>query len=192
MYRKLIFALFSQSLAACTSIPLTSIPKLARINFMTTDIPQIRIAITAPPQLGLMKPPGYFTYKYQIGGEAEHEDKIALEETFDPVERANVPDDIPPGSSLHVFRMPSASADQLQKLRDDEKQRATNGKKHGSLTIGIVGNFCKKSELPVGPILSTDFVLTSETQGWVTFTRNYDLRSTKTGQDELAKIESCS
>ena len=190
MQKKFIFGL-SILLAGCTTIPLTSIPKLSRINFLTTDIERVRIALTVPNSFGLRKPPAFFKYDYQLEGEELHQNSIQLEETHDPADLSGIPSDLLPGETLHVFRMPQSSAEQLAKLREDEKQRAKTQKRKGKLNVGIAGNFCKKSEPPDGPILTTTFVLTSETETWVTFTRNLDVRAQKGAGEELAKLEAC-
>jgi hypothetical protein len=190
MNRNALFAL-ALVLAGCSTIPLSSIPKLYRINFMTTDIDRIRIALTVPPSFGLLPPPATFKYVYELEGEEEHSSSIPLEETREPADLVDIPGDWPVGSTLHVFRMPPSSAAQLAKLREDEKQRAKTEKKKGNFSIGIKGNFCEVSESPDGPILTTTYVLTSETETWTTFTRNLDVREQKGAEDIMAKLEPC-
>ncbi len=190
MAKKFLLAL-SIALAGCSTIPLTSIPRLMRINFLTTDIAKVRIALSVPASFGLLLPPAYFRYTYKFEGEDEHHEDIPLEETSAPADLQDIPQDWPEGSTLHVFLMPPDSAERLTKLRSDEGQRAKTEKKKSNFTVGIKGNFCKVSQPPDGPILTTTYVLTSETETWTTFTRNLDVREQKGAEDIMARLEAC-
>ncbi len=178
-------------LGGCTTIPLTSIPRLMKINFLTTDIAYFRVAITVPDSFGLLKPPAFFKYDYQLPDEEAHHNAIPLEETTDAADLAGIPQDAPEGTHIHVFRMPASSAEQLNKLRSEETARAKTKSKRGSFQVGAAGNFCKKSEPPAGPILVTTYVRTSETEVWTTFSSKLDIRAQKQGEEILAKLETC-
>ena len=74
-----------------------------------------------------------------------------------------------------------------QSVADAKKQN-----QKGSLSLGIAAReFCKLSDLPLGPALTTTYVLTSETETYVTMVQDFNLRSDAKTAEGLDKLETC-
>ena len=71
------------------------------------------------------------------------------------------------------------------------KQRQ-EGKRGGSLGIGIATKeFCLVGALPSGPLLSTTYLLTSETRSYVVVSNDLDLSKEPAFAAELARLRPC-
>ena len=184
-------AFLALGLVACTSIPISSLPKLARIDFMTTDLSLMRVAIALPQALA-PKPQGVvMEMKYRVGEEAEQAESLKLVESKLVQDKQGVPADQAKNQTLHVFQLSTSDVQKLNALR----QRLMEAKKQhqkGSLSFGVSAKeFCKLSNLPSGPALTTTYVLTSETESYVTMVQDYNLRSDAKTAEGLDKLESC-
>ncbi|MDP8997774.1 MAG: hypothetical protein M3O03_12370 [Pseudomonadota bacterium] len=192
MSSKFFCALFvGLSLSACTSVPLASIPKLARIDFMTTDLSRLRVAIALSDALS-PKPQGVvMEMKTKIGDEPEQAESLHLVESKLAQDQQGLPTDQPKNQTLHVFKLSATDVLRLNALR----QRVADAKKQhqkGSLNLGIAAKeFCKLSDLPPGPALTTTYVLTSETESYVTMVQDFNLRSDAKTAEGLDKLEPC-
>ena len=187
----LVSVFWAFGLAACTSVPLTSLPKLARIDFLTTDLSRMRVAIALPEALA-PKPQGVIMeMKTKIGDEPEHAENLHLVESKLAQDQQGLPTDQPKNQTLHVFKLSAMDVQQLNALR----QRVTDARKQrqkGSLSLGIEAKeFCKLSDLPPGPALTTTYVLTSETESYVTMVQDFNLRSNAKTAEGLDKLETC-
>ncbi len=188
--RFLCVATMALMLACCTSVPLASLPKLARIDFMTTDLSRLRVAIALPAALS-PKPQGVvMEMKYRVSEEAEQNENLHLVESNLAQDARNLPP-LASNQALHVFRLSSSDVQRLDALR----QRVTEAKKQnqkGSLSFGVAAKeFCKRSDLDSGPVLTTTYVLTSETESYVTMVQDFDLRSDTKVAEGLNKLEPC-
>jgi len=192
MYKRMTaLAMAGLILQGCSTVPLGSIPKLARIDFMTTDLSHLRVAIALPLALA-PKPQGVvMEMKYRVGEEPEQQEDLHLVEVQSTADKAGLPSGGDHAEALFVFRL---SAEDVAKL-DGLRIRVTEAKarrEKGSLGLGIAAKeFCKISNLPDGPALTTTYVLTSENDGYVTISRDFDLRSDAKVADGLAKLEYC-
>ena len=184
-------ALLALCLNACTTVPLGSIPKLARIDFMTTDLARMRVAIALPVVLAPKAGGVVMEMKYQSGQESEKQEKLLLVQTQSSVDRIGLPTDAGTGQALYVFKLSQADVQKLSELRTSVAAAKARHEK-GSLGLGIAAKeFCKLGDLPDGPALTTSYVLTSENDGYVTMSRDFNLRSDAKVSEGLAKLEKC-
>ncbi|WP_237155316.1 hypothetical protein [Oryzibacter oryziterrae] len=176
--------------ASCTSVPLTSLVSLARIDPRSTDLGQLRVAVRLPDAL---KPrPGGVKLDAVVKrpGAPDQTTSYALAPVDDPVERAAVPDDGESGS-VHVFRMMSADVLRLSELRNRLYAEVDAG---GEATLGLgiaTKEFCRLGELSDGALPVTTYLATSETQGFVTVTRDIDLRSQPETAEHVKTLQAC-
>ncbi len=189
--RSSISAFVALSLVACTSVPITSLPQLARIDFMTTDLSRMRVAIALPEALA-PKPQGVvMEMKYRVGEEAEQAESLKLVESQAAQDKQSLPTDQLKNQSLHVFQLSAADVQHLNALRERVRE-AKKQRQKGSLSLGISAKeFCKLSNLPSGPALTTTYVLTSETESYVTMVQDFNLRSDAKTAEGLDKLEPC-
>lgn len=160
---------------ACGHVPLTSLPKLSRIDIRSTSLTDLRAALSLPA--GIRPLPGgvtmTITVKPQEGG--RHERKVVLEEVRDATELAALPVMISPGRRLTVFRLSASDAARLGAFREERLLGAGQSGNRGTLALGA-DKACRTGDLGNGPIPMTSYLKTSETQDYVVVTRDLDLR----------------
>lgn len=187
----MIVSLFALSLTACTSIPITSLVKLSRIDFMTTDLRLFRFAVTLPNDL---KPrPGgvHMDLAYSQGDKPEEKRVVKLEQSDSAPDYVGLPK-AGVGTKTYVYRLPADEVATLNKIRNDALIEKSKGKK-GSLTMGIAAKeFCANNKIPDQPLLLTTYVLSSENNEYVVLTKDIDIRSDATVNASLEHLEMCS
>ncbi len=169
-------ALVSLSLSACGHVPLTSIPKLLKIDFATTNIAEMRAAVRLPADI--RPQPGGVILKVtsEPGAGGRHERSYALEEVADPLERAPLLGAAKDGH-LVVYRLGLRDAAQLAAFRQEMAavEKSSGRKNRGSISIGAE-KVCRTGALQDKPLYATSFLKTSETDGFVVLTSNVDVR----------------
>ena len=188
--RVLLFA-FTVTLSACTSIPISSMYRLSRIDFMTTDLTRFRFALTIPNELQPQPGGVHMDLAYKQGDKPEEKRVVKLEEAI------SAPDFFgltaaPSGTKTYVYKLPSNEVTTLNKIRNDAIVAKAKNQK-GSLTMGIAAKeFCANNKIPSTPLLITTYVLSSENTDYVILTRDIDLRSDETISASLDHLEPCS
>lgn len=161
-------------LAGCGHVPLTSLPKLAKIDIKTTDLAQLRAGISLPADIRPL--PGGVTMTIAAlpkdGG--RHERKVVLEEVRDATELASLPVLIAPGRHFTLFRLSSADVARLGAFREEMFAGPQQSGNRGSLSLGA-DKACRLGELSAKPITMTGYLRTSETQDYVLLMRDFDL-----------------
>ncbi len=160
--------------AACGHIPLTSLPKLSKIDIRTTDLAQLRAGISLPADVRPL--PGGVTMTIvalsKDGG--RHERKAVLEEVRDAVELASLPVLAAPGRRFTLFRLSPTDAARLGAFREEMFAGPHNDGNRGSLSLGA-DKACRTGEPSATPITMTGYLRTSETQDYVLLMRDFDL-----------------
>ncbi len=179
--------LIAASLAgACGHVPLSSLPKLSRIDIRTTKLAELRAGISLPADIRPL--PGGVTMTITVepreGG--RHERKAVLEEVRDATELAAFPVLAAPGRHFTLFRLSPADAARLGAFREERITGPGQSGNRGSLSLGA-DKACRLGDLSGKPIPMTSYLKTSETDGYVQVTRDLDLREAVRAVD--AKIE---
>ncbi|WP_186417077.1 hypothetical protein [Bosea sp. CS1GBMeth4] len=161
-------------LAGCGHVPLSSLPKLSKIDVRTTDLTQLRAGISLPADIRPL--PGGVTMTIvampRDGG--RHERKVVLEEVRDAVELAKLPALVSPGRRFTLFRLGAADAARLGAFREEMFAGPQNSGNRGSFALGA-DKACRLGELSGKPITMTGYLRTSETQDYVLLMRDFDL-----------------
>jgi hypothetical protein len=161
-------------LAGCGHVPLTSLPKLAKIDVKTTDLSQLRAGISLPADIRPL--PGGVTMTITAlpkdGG--RHERKVVLEEVRDATELASLPVLTAPGRRFTLFRLNSADVARLSAFREEMFAGPQQSGNRGTLSLGA-DKACRLGELSPKPITMTGYLRTSETQDYVLLMRDFDL-----------------
>jgi hypothetical protein len=184
----LLFSMFV--LTACASVPFSSLPQLLRIDFMTTDFSRMRLALVAPADLQILEPPSYIVFITKFDSKPEKTEEHPLQTVTAARDVASISFETPNGSSRYIFSLSPEATTRLESIRTEARERKKRGEK-GSLSIELRGNYCLRNKLPSGPVLTSTYVLTSETQTWVPLLRNFNMRSEKRTVDELANMKPC-
>ena len=161
-------------LAGCGHVPLTSLPKLAKIDVRTTDLAQLRAGISLPADIRPL--PGGVTMTITAlpkdGG--RHERKAVLEEVRDAAELASLPVLAAPGRRFTLFRLSAADVARLGAFREEMFAGPQQSGNRGSLSLGA-DKACRLGYLSPEPVTMTGYLRTSETQDYVLLMRDFDL-----------------
>jgi hypothetical protein len=160
---------------ACGHVPLSSLPKLSKIDFKTTKLAELRAGISVPADIRSMPGGVAMTVTVEPREGGRHERSFALEEVKDPVELASLPVVVSPGRRFTVFRLSPSDATKFTAFREEYILRADGGSNRGSIALDA-HKACRIGELTGRPIPMTSYLKTSETQDYVMLTRDLDLR----------------
>lgn len=162
-------------LAGCGHVPLTSLPKLSKVDIRTTRLAELRAGVSLPANIRPL--PGGIAMTIvalpQDGG--RHERKVVLEEVRDASELAKLPVVATPGRRFAVFRLSDGDAARVSAFRDEMFVGPQNSGNRGSLAL-MADKACRLGDLSGKPIPMTSYLKTSETQDYVLLTRDVDLR----------------
>jgi hypothetical protein len=182
--------LFATSISACSTIPVSSMLALSRIDFTTTRIDALRVAIELPSAI---KPRVGGVHMDVVAKLGEKEDKFTFKLAEDQAQigmKGLLP--IPEaGKQMHAYRLRDEDAATLMRLRAERQSNKVEGEQ-GSLAIGVAAKeFCRNSSLADVELTVTTFIATSETNGFVTVSKNYDLRGDQKIAAEVVNMPLC-
>jgi hypothetical protein len=172
-------------------MPVTSMVKLARVDFETSDPAQLRAAIKLPRTLR-PRPNGVaLRIAVQVGRAPEEASDFMLRELPEPAELTREA-----GADSHIFayRIDDADLARLAAFRAEliaRKSSAQSSGQKGSISISVRPQACKAGELPDGPLYFTTYLRTAETKNYVALARDVDLRLIVPNAAVVAEIPRC-
>ena len=169
-----LIALF---LAGCTSMPLTSMYKLSRMDPMEADPAQIKVAVRADEAIGIGKGDAQIEFKFDAEDNSLNIDEIYLIEVVrNPVMQGELYTDKKPGESITVLGLTTSDAQRMKQLQL-EMASFRNGdvKGSGSFRVNLSG-MCLHNKMPPGEIQLDLFLQTSEQEGFFVMAKNLDMR----------------
>jgi len=175
------------AMAGCSHTPVTSMVKLARVDFETSDPAQLRAAIKLPRTLR-PRPNGVaLRIAVQVGRAPEEARDFMLRELPGPAELRREA-----GADSHIFayRIDDSDLARLVAFRAELIAKKSSGQK-GSISISVRPQACKAGELPDGAIYFTTYLRTAETKDYVALARDVDLRSIVPNAAVVAEIPRC-
>lgn len=175
------------AIAGCGHMPVTSMVKLARVDFETSDPAQLRAAIKLPKTLRTQPNGVSLRIAVRVGRAPEEARDFLLRELPLPPELAREAAD---GSHIFAYRIDEADLPRLAAFRAELIARKSGGK-GGSISISVQPRACKTDELPEGPVYLTTYLRTAETGSYVTLARDVDLRSLAPEQAIVDRIPRC-
>ena len=177
-------------LAGCTSMPLTSMYKLSRMDPMEADPAQIKVAVRADEAIGIGKGDAQIEFKFDAEDGSLSIDEIYLIEMDpDPIVYGAIYTDKKPGESITVLSLTPGDAERMKQLQLEMAMfREGNVKGSGSLRVNLNG-ICLHSKMHPGEVQLDMFLQTSEQEGFFVLAKNLDLREALaedgTDMDEL-------
>lgn len=179
-------------LAACGHMPVTSMIKLARVDFSKTDTAQVRAAVKLPRTV---KPrPQGVALRISVKLANGHEEfaDFMLREVSDPKDLLGLRQELDANSHIFAYRLDENAAARLAAFRDGlEKKQSAIGGKSGALTISIRPDACRTSDLSGRALFFTTYLRTAETGEYVPLVRDVDLRTLVPHDDVAAAIAPC-
>jgi hypothetical protein len=175
------------ALAGCSHMPVTSMVKLARVDFETSDPAQLRAAIKLPRTLRAQPKGVALRIAVQVGRAPEEARDFMLREMPEPAELTR---EASAGSHIFAYRIDDADLARLATFRTELIAKKSSGQK-GSISISVRPQACKVGELPDGPIYFSTYLRTAETKEYVTLARDVDLRSIVPNAAVVAEIPRC-
>lgn len=173
-------------LSACTSVPLTTLYKLHKIDPMEADPAQIKVAIRADERIGIREGGAKIEVKFEAEDGSLNIDETYLVEIIgNPELRAELFTDKNPGESVTVLGLTQSD---IQRMREVQSSVAAISKDdpEGSGSLGVfLDGVCLHSKMPEGAVLIDIFLQTSNQDGFFVLSRNLDLRkqSMRDGSD---------
>ena len=177
-------------LAGCTSMPLTSMYKLSRMDPMEADPAQIKVAVRADEAIGIGKGDAQIEFKFDAEDGSLSIDEIYLiEMDRDPIVYGALYTDKKPGESITVLSLTPGDAERMKQLQLEMAMfREGDVKGSGSLRVNLNG-ICLHSKMHPGEVQLDMFLQTSEQEGFFVLAKNLDLREALaedgTDMDEL-------
>ncbi|RED31950.1 hypothetical protein BJ123_11340 [Rhodopseudomonas thermotolerans] len=159
------------ALTACSSVPVTSMLKLARTDLSATDPAALRIAVRLPHGLR----PRRVTLRVTVAVGAEKtEQAFVLADLDDPGELLSLAGEVTNDTKIYAFRMAPEDVPRLLAVRDQMGAHKAKGER-GSLTIGVGAEACRIGTLPAKTLVTT-YLKTERTGDFFPLTRDVDLR----------------
>lgn len=177
-------------LASCSSVPLTSIPPLARIDAKTTDLSMLRVAVQLPDALRPRSEGVKLDVVTKVAGEPEAKTSFAMMDVSETRERTGLP--LPPrGSSTYAYRLSPGEAARFEALRTSMIEQGSKGKR-GSMGLGVAAKeFCRADSAPRASLPVTIYLMTSETRSFVPVVKDFDLLGDPAMAGGLESIQPC-
>jgi hypothetical protein len=176
------------ALASCASIPLPSLVALRRVDFLTTDLAELRVAIQLPNALRTRADGVKMIATVTFDGGLPRTEVLLLQEAKLDRDGSMT---AKPGFQTRGFRLRDVDVVRLEAIRTEIVAARAEGRR-GSLGINIEAKeFCRASEISNGPVLSTTFLRTSETSDFLPVVRDFDLRSDARIRAALSELEPC-
>jgi len=169
-----LIALF---LAGCTSMPLTAMYKLSRIDPMEADPAQIKVAVRADEAIGIGKGDAQIEFKFDAEDDSLNIDEIYLIEVVrNPVMQGELYADKKPGESITVLGLTTSDAQRMKQLQL-EMAPFRNGDVEGSGSFRVnLSGMCLHNKMPPGESRVDVFLQTSEQEGFFVMAKNLDMR----------------
>lgn len=184
---RLLLASICLAVAGCGHMPVTSMVKLARVDFETSDPAQLRAAIKLPRTVQ-PRPHGIvLRLAVTVGRNPEEARDFVLRELPEPSELAG---EAGTNSHIYAYRLDDADVSRLAGFRAELMAKKSAGQ-HGGISISIRPQACKTGELPDGPIYFTTYLRTAETGGYVPLARDVDLRTIVADGAVIGEIARC-
>lgn len=174
-------------MTACSTVPLSSIPALSRIDFRMTDFAVLRAGLRLPEALRPQPEGVELDVILRMDGTADDKTVFKLVD----VSAVPLPDGGQVGKKDYVYRLSDQDAVRFDAIRARTTIARQQGKRCSVVLSISPRQFCLLLQLPEGPVLATTYLLTSETKRFVALTRDVDLRLEPQTASALQNLKNC-
>lgn len=192
-FRPLALLTIVLSVAACSHVPISSLPQLATLDLETADLTVLRAAVRAPKEIAPVPGGAFVVMSYWRQGEEARKTVVqaTLEMETDPKALAALKEEERAGMRITVFRLTDEGRRKLEAARSaalalKSDELAKGRRASGSLAVSAEG--CVRGALPAGPLLLSTYLRLKPGGNFVTLIQDIDLRGllAQAGSDESA------
>ena len=160
------------AVAACGHVPVTSLPKLNRLDIMTLDLEQLRVAVVMPERLHVRDGGTVIVLgvKESVAGPAL-EERVVLANSMAAESGSGLPE------GVQIFRIPPHDIARFDALRETIRQRKQAYPDDTKGFLAVTSNACRTAQLPDGPLPVDTWLRTSPGAPYFILTRRVDMRS---------------
>lgn len=191
MHKLLFSAVSALALSACNGVPLTTQWTLRSYSIASADIAPLRLAVRAPDWLEATPDNGKVAVSYWQAETPDEKRSLAIR-----VKRAAHDQDaaklaeLAGGSAgrLTVFEADRRDLAGIRAAQDEAGRWKRDGVKSGGALTLDGALYCRRGDIPQGPILFDVFIHTDDETGWLPLLAGYDVHGP--GADEKKLEES--
>lgn len=187
------FLMLTLMLAGClTTTPVSSLPQLMQLDFVTMDFQHVRAGLRLPGALSLHQGDALMTVRTRTDGvKGETVDTFALVEDTDASARTALARQAREGFTLSVWRMGSQDVSRLSAIQQrTARSRVSGPRVRGSIEIDV-SSTCSRGPLPAGPLLVSSYLKPAANTPYITLTENADLRDAIGAADRERNVTRC-
>ena len=163
-------------LAACGHMPVTSMVKLARIDFATVDPAELRVAVKLPQSVLPRRGGVRLRITVKTRSSPPQTEEFVLRDLNDAGELMALRAEVEPGTAIYAFRLDPDDGARVQSFRAAALRRQAGGG-GASLTLGVGAEACRLGEVADQPIYLTAYLKTQPAGDYIPLMRNVDLRA---------------
>lgn len=164
-------------LTGCMTTPISSIPKLMRLDFLTMNFEHVRVGLQLPTYLSLRTGDAVMIIRSRTDGvKDEIVDTFGLiEENMDDAARARFNVEKRAGWATSVWRIKPDDVSRLTVLQEKVRRSRSEGPRiRGSTEIEIL-RACIAAVLPAGPIYFSTYIKPAENEDYIPMSIDADL-----------------
>lgn len=186
-----ILLALSLALSGCFGVPLSSLPRLMRLDFVAMDFNEVRAGLRLPASLALRPGDAVMTIRTRPEGGVETADRFVLAEADGPAERAGLAEKAKAGFTLGVFRVEPHDVPRLAALQARIRASQERGPRlRGSIDIRVSGG-CIRGTVAEGPLPVSSYLKPGRGEMFITLTEDVDLRQSIPSADWAERMPRC-
>lgn len=181
-------------LSGCSSIPLTTMYKLSRLNPMEADPGQIKIAIRAHQAIGIPHGAARISLGYET-----HDKNTIIEDVYfveiikNSVLTPELTEDKSPLEHITILQLSAEDAQRMRTVQELVKtDKANDVEGSGYLGVGLHDTCLNQESLPQDGLTVDIFMQTSNQDGYFIFTEDFNITETRDGWNgDLSQWPQC-
>lgn len=159
----------------CSNVPITSIPKIRKIDFETTDVGKLRAVVKIPDAIDISKVEVNFEVVLESEGEVLQHSTTLQRYEGDPATKALFAREAEDGFNMAAFRVPPSDYAKINAMRKTALEWDAAGRSGRGGTGMAIEHACYLPDRDVEGLKGDLWVSTEETGGYVLFLRNVNL-----------------
>lgn len=178
-------------LGGCLSTPITSLPRLMRLDLATMDMREVRAGLRLPSMLRVRPGDAVMTVRLRPDGGQPSDETFVLVETTEDSERAALAAEARSGHALSIWRIAPEDLGRIAAIQQRVRDSLVRGPRvRGGLEVRIAGG-CRTAPVPAGPVSMSSYLKPGRDESYITLVADLDLRRFIALRDWDQKIPAC-